>query len=972
MKKFLKTLSLAVAIAVMGTGSTFADSKLKYKSVAGDPMQTREYTLENGLKVYLSVNKERPRVTAHIAVNTGSRNDPAETTGLAHYLEHLMFKGSKQFGTTDYAKEEPYLNQISDLYEEYRTLTDPEERKAKYHEIDSVSQIAAQYFIPNEYDKMMSTIGSTGTNAYTSNDVTCYVEDIPSNELERWCIVNADRFQNLVIRGFHTELEAVYEEKNISMAKDSRKLMEALLSKVFPTHPYGTQTTLGTQEHLKNPSQVNIRNYFNKYYVPNNVAICLAGDLDPDATINLLKKYFGAWKPGNDCKAPQFPKMAPLTSPQDTTVVGQEIENLVMGWRLDGAASLQNDTIVMVDMLLCNGEVGLVDLDLNQKMKILNGSTGVWDFKDYTLFYMQGTPNEGQTLEEVRALLLEELDKLKRGDWDEKLIKSIVDNWRLGQLNELDGNESRVSKMVDCFILGRPWEQEVHVVDRLEKLTKADIVKWAQEHLKDGYACVYKRKGEDSTIVKIDKPEITAIPSNRDLHSEFIDKYNAMEVEPIHPVFVDFKKDLTFTKTKSGLPVIYRQNTQDERFELDYYYEFGSEADKRYDTAESYFTLLGTDKEPVEQIKRDFYDLACSFSINVGSKSIAISLSGLQKNMAKAVKMLDNYIAELKSDTAIYNQYLDQLQKARLETRTNQSSCYSALIKYGIYGEHNPTTDQTSIEELRNTDPTVFTDLLKGLRGMKHEVLYWGPATTSELSDIISKNHNTPKTLADVPKNKPYVKLPTEKTEVIIAPYDAKNINMRMISSEMKPTDIKRWPVASLFNEYFGGSMNAIVFQELREARGLAYNAFASYVTPSEPGETEYYLQHIISQNDKMMDCIDVFKQITDTLPQNEANFTIAQQSLMKNYCAARSTKAGPINKYISARRMGIDYDINKLYIEELPKLTLQDLVNFEQENIKGKPLRYLILGNEEELDIPALEKLAPVKRVTLDEIFPK
>ena len=470
--------------------TTAKAKEYKYESVNGDPMQTRIYTLDNGLKVYLSVNNEEPRVTAHIAVNTGSKNDPAETTGLAHYLEHLMFKGSKQFGTTDYAKEAPLLQKISDLYEEHRALTDPAARKAKYHEIDSLSQLAAQYNIPNEYDKMMSAIGSVGTNAYTSYDVTCYVENIPSNEIERWCLLQSDRFQNMVMRGFHTELEAVYEEKNISMTKDGRKSTEALMRLLFPTHPYGTQTTIGTQEHLKNPSQVNIRNYFNKYYVPNNVAICMAGDLNPDSTIALIDRYFGTWKPGTDTAPRTFAPLPPLTSPKDTTVLGHETEHILLGWRLDGASSLQNDTITMVDMLLSNGDVGLIDIDLNQKMKVLGAGSGIWDLKDYSLFIFQGTPNEGQTLEEVRDLLLAELEKIKRGNWDEKLRHGIVLNTKLEQLKALDNNRARVSNMVDSYINGTPWAQQVQQVDRLAHLTKADIMKWVEEQLANGYVRV--------------------------------------------------------------------------------------------------------------------------------------------------------------------------------------------------------------------------------------------------------------------------------------------------------------------------------------------------------------------------------------------------------------------------------------------------------------------------------------------------
>ena len=283
--------------ALFTSGALCASAKdYHYTTVPGDAMQTRIYTLDNGLKVYMSVNKEKPRLQVNIAVKTGSRNDPAETTGLAHYLEHLMFKGTKKFGTIDAAKEKPYLDEITRRYETYRKLTDPAQRKQAYHEIDSISQLAAKYNIPNEYDKLMSSIGSEGTNAYTSNDVTCYVENIPNNEIENWAKVQSDRFQNMVIRGFHTELEAVYEEKNISMASDATKEFAALWSLLTPTHPYGTQTTIGEQEHLKNPSIINIQNYFHRYYVPNNVAIVMAGDFDPDKTIALIDQYFGSWK----------------------------------------------------------------------------------------------------------------------------------------------------------------------------------------------------------------------------------------------------------------------------------------------------------------------------------------------------------------------------------------------------------------------------------------------------------------------------------------------------------------------------------------------------------------------------------------------------------------------------------------------------------------------------------------------------
>ena len=394
MKHLIKLVALA-AITLFALSSC---DKQDYETVKGDPMQTRIYTLKNGLKVYLSVNRDEPRIQANIAVKTGSRNDPAETTGLAHYLEHLMFKGTKQFGTSDSTAEAPLLDEIEQRFEAYRQLTDPAARKLAYHEIDSVSQLAAKYNIPNEYDKLMALIGSDGTNAFTSFDITCYVENIPSNEVENWARIQADRFQNMVIRGFHTELEAVYEEYNLHLSEDSEKMINALLYKLFPTHPYGTQTTIGTQEHLKNPSITNIKNYFQNYYCPNNVAICMAGDLDPEKTIAILEKYFGDWKPNPDCKQPEYAPVAELKAPVDTTVVGLEAESLYLGWQFPGAKDRACDTLSLLSQVLSNGRAGLIDLDINQKMMMLGAGAGDYQLADYSLFFMAGNPRPGQTL----------------------------------------------------------------------------------------------------------------------------------------------------------------------------------------------------------------------------------------------------------------------------------------------------------------------------------------------------------------------------------------------------------------------------------------------------------------------------------------------------------------------------------------------------------------------------------------------
>ena len=940
-------------------------------SVPGDPMATQCYTLSNGLKVFLSVNHQSPRISAHIAVRTGSRNDPAETTGLAHYLEHLMFKGTKQFGTSNYEAERALLDTIEARYEHYRLVKDPERRRVLYHEIDSISQLAAKYNIPNEYDKLMAGIGGIGTNAYTSTDVTCYTEDIPANEVDRWARIQSDRFQNMVIRGFHTELEAVYEEYNIGIANDQWKLFEAMNAKMFPTHPYGTQTTIGTQEHLKNPSITNIKNYFNNYYCPNNVAICMAGDFDPDEVITILERHFGSWKPNNKLTRPEFAPLKPITAPIDTTVVGQEAEFVALGWRFGAGNSLQNDTVDIIAEMLSNGTAGLIDLNLNQPMKIMGAGAYSDQMTDYSMLMLMGYPNEGQSLEEVRALMLGELDKLRKGDFDDDLLVSVINNNKLNYLRALDNNGARTRQLVNAYINHVDWAQEVGKLDRMAGMTKEQIVAFANRHLLDNnFVCVYKRMGEDTTAKKIDKPQITPIPTNRDMKSDFVSNILSEIVEPIQPQFVDYSKEMTVGQTSKKLPLLYKHNDLDDLFSLTYKYDFGNTADNRYETALGYLDFLGTKKMSATEFKQRLYKLACNISMNVSDNETYLTLSGLSENMPEALKLVEDLMQNAQVDEEAYKSMVDVIIKSRNDAKQNQEECFNRLNEYGMYGPRNSYTNIMSAQQLRDTKPAELLALVKGLRGMEHTVMYYGPMTEKELSKCLKKVHKTPKHLAAIPVGTPYMEQTTPRTEILLAPYEAKNIYMVQYHNKGTQWAPEHAATINLFNEYFGGGMNGIVFQELRESRGLAYSAAAYYRQPYEKGHPEYAMTYIITQNDKMMDCVREFNNIVDTIPQSEAAFALAKESLMKKLASRRTVRGGVLNSYIAAKRLGLDYDINSVVYNALPSLKLQDIVKFEQQSMANKPYRYLILGDEKELDIKGLEKIAPIHRLTLEEIF--
>ncbi|MBQ4387438.1 MAG: insulinase family protein [Prevotella sp.] len=971
----MKTI-LTLCFLALGLSAQAKD--YDYETVAGDLTKTRIYTLDNGLRVYLSVNKEKPRIQTYIAVRTGSKNDPAETTGLAHYLEHLMFKGTRQFGTNNPEAEAPLLDEIEQRYEAYRKLTDPEARRQAYHEIDSVSQLAARYFIPNEYDKLMAAIGAQGSNAFTSNDVTCYTEDIPSNEIENWAKIQADRFQHMVIRGFHTELEAVYEEYNLYLSDDGDKVWQAIGKKLTPTHPYGTQTTIGTQEHLKNPSITNIKNYFHKWYVPNNVAICMAGDFDPDQTIAIIDRYFGAWKPSavengvaQAVPQPEFPQQRPLTAPTDTTVIGQQAEEVYVGWLAKKASELQCDTLEVIEEMLSNGKAGLFDLNLNQDMKVQAAQAGVQGQQDYSAFLLIGQPKPGQSLAEVKDLMLGQLDNLKTGRFSDDLLPSVINNRKLRNQRALDNNRWRVRQHLEAFVNGEQWQQFVGKQDRISRMTKQQVVDFARRYFTDGYAVVYKQQGTDTLQKKIDKPAITPIPTNRDQVSQFVQDIQNAKVEPIQPQFVDFQRDLTVSHVKKGLPLLYKHNEDDGLFTLSFHYDFGHEDDNRYDVAADYLDYVGTDRMTAAEVKQQFYRLACNYSVNVGSDVLTVSLSGLSENMSEALHLLEDVLHHAKGDADTWRQYVDMTLKVRQERKLDQRTCFDYLYHYAVYGPHNMRRDDMTADQLRQTDPQQLLALLSGLSGLQHTILYYGPLSEQALAAVIAREHPTARQLQPVPEGQPFAEQQTpQQNEVFIAPYDAKNIYLRMYHNEGRQWLPDEVGVQTVFNEYYGGGMNGIVFQELREARGLAYNAYAYYYRPQRQHQAEYYFTHIISQNDKMMDCIRQFHSILDDMPQSEAAFQIAKEAVTKQLASLRTTKFGVISAYLSARRLGLDRSLGQMAYEQLPAVTLQDIVRFEQQQMARKPYRYILLGNEQELDMESLQQIGSVRRLTTEEIF--
>ncbi len=948
---------------------TSSGVSIPYESVPNDPMKTRIYTLDNGLKVYLTVNKETPRVQTYIAVRVGGKNDPKETTGLAHYFEHLMFKGTNHFGTSNYEKEEPLLNQIEELFEEYRQTTDETARKALYHQIDSVSYEASKYAIPNEYDKLMSTIGANGTNAYTSFDETVYVEDIPSNEIDNWARIQADRFENAVIRGFHTELETVYEEKNMSLTRDSRKIMEALLASLYPDYPYGSQTVLGSQEHLKNPSIKKIKEYFKTWYVPNNIAICMSGDLDPEKTIEIIQKYFGSMQPNENLPARPEPKENPLTAPVVKEVLGLDAEHVAIAWRIP-SDSHSDLLLMLIKNVLNNGKAGLLDVDLLQTQKVLYGYSGDMGLADYNSFLIAGAPKQGQTLEEVKDLFLAEVEKLKKGDFSDDILEAALNNYKLYFMKKLESNSSRAQMFVSAFIDGDDWKDVVNQMDDMSKVTKQELVDFANKYFGDNYALIYKRQGKDPNEKKIDKPQITPIVMNRDSSSTFLREIQTIKPTPIEPVFLDFDKDMKQFTAKSDIPVLYKENTTNDVFSLLYVFEMGTANDKALETACDYLSYLGTSTKSLQEINKEFYKLACNFSVSPMTNRTYVTLSGLSENMGAAIQLFEELLSDAQVNKEAYENLVVDILKSRTDAKLNQSANFNHLFNYAIWGADSPITNVLSSDELQQMDPQALVDRIHQLTQYEHKILYYGPMKQKELLEVIEKYHQVPEKLLPVPEGKDYKMLETNDNKVYFAQYDAKQIYYSAVSNRGEKFDASIQPTLNLYNEYFGGNMNSIVFQEMRESRALAYSAAAFLVSPSKLKYPYYFRTFIATQNDKMLDAMAAFDEIINQMPESQRAFDLAKESLITRLRTERITKSDILWAYLNAQDLGLSVDSRKALFEQVQTLTLDDLKAFQEKWVKGRKYVYVVLGDEKDLDMKGLSQYGSIRKLTQQEIF--
>jgi len=941
-----------------------------YKTVPGDPMGVKMYTLSNGMKLLLSVNKDEPRIYTNIAVRAGSKHDPSETTGLAHYLEHMLFKGTSRIASLDWEKEKVLLQQISDLYEKHRKEVDPEKRKAIYAEIDRISGEAANLVAANEYDKMVSSMGANGTNAYTWVEQTVYVNDIPANELERWMELESERFSECVLRLFHTELEAVYEEFNISQDNDSRKVYKVVGETLFPSHPYGTQMTIGKGEHLKNPSHVRIQEYFQTYYVPNNMAIVLAGDLDPDKAVLWAEKYFGSYQP-KQVPPFAFTPQPELDAPVHKDVFGQEAAYVEISWRFDGANSRDALLLPLMRSLLYNRRAGIIDLNVMQKQLLLEASASSTTYEDYSIFRLYGKPREGQTLEEVEKLLLDQVESLKNGQFEDWLMEAVVKDFKLSEMRRNESNTGRVSAMTNSFILGIPWEKYVVQFDKMAEVSKDEMTAFAKENLRDNYVCIFKRTGEDPNVIKVEKPAITPVSVNRTDVSEFAEAFLEKETPRLEPVFLDFESQIRTGNLASGIPLDYIHNSTNPTFVLDYIVEMGRYHDPLLALAISYLPYLGTDKYTPEQLKQEFFRLGLSFNVSVSDMRIFVTLSGLDESFEAGVALFEHILESVKGNPeALSNLVADILVKRANATKDKRVILRQAMFNYAKYGEKNPFADIIPEETLKSLRPDELVERIKSLTTFEHRVFYYGSLEQGHVASVLDRLHKTPSRLKPISLPVKYPELDQPQTGVLLVDFPMVQAEMLWLSKGTPAFNLDELIMASLYNEYFGSGLSSIVFQEIRESKALAYSANAVYVSPSYEDQAHYLQAYVGTQVDKLPDAVPAMMGIIENMPVSEAQIQNAREAILRKIETERIIKDDIYWTYRFAKQRGLDRDIRKDIYDRMQTVTPQDLVDFHQQHVKGRNYSLLVLGSKDKIDMEYLKTIGPVKELTLSEIF--
>lgn len=930
-------------------------------------LSVTSYKLDNGFTVFLNEDSTANKIFGAVMVNAGAKNEYPDATGMAHYLEHLLFKGTESMGTLDYEKEKIHLDSINILYDQLAQTSDESKQAQLQKTINQQAIKASAYGLPNEFDRLLKSIGGTGINAFTNYEMTFYHNSFPAHEIEKWLDLYATRFEKPIFRSFQSELEVVYEEKNRAMDNFGRKIVEKMNAMVFPNLPYGQWSVLGKVEHLKKPSLTKMYDFYERNYVSENMALILTGNFKKEEVKPLIEARFADLRNG---KAPtvSLPDLAPVpTNVEKVRMTPVKAE--FMAWQTVPQNHPDRIALDVFDYLLSNNaETGLLNqLQLDGKL-IFSGAISQQynNAGGLVIFYV---PKLTSSLSKGRKMVDEAIDKIKSGDISDEMFEAakneIANNFQQG----LEDLTSRGIAIGNAFNQGKSWEEYLDYPEKIRKVSKAEVMQVAQKYIGDQRARMVSRTGFGKTP-KLEKPPYKPVVTDQKGSSSYASQeFTGLNSMAFEPRFLDFEGDIDRIKLPGGHELVAVKNPINDLFELSVAFKKGTKHDPELTHVANLLSYVGTEEYNSKEIRQAFASLGCELSIYAGSNSFTLDLSGNIQQLSPALKLLSKVMTESKVDEKSMEIMLNEVQTNRKLEARDPNYMGRALFNYAAMGEEAPGKNRLSVKAMKKANPALWLEKFRDLTSSyEARLVFSGDMEVSKLQEMVNKELP----LAKQAKKEAYQTTAYKEPDVtkIYFIHNKKAVQSQVYfhipGEQFDKEDHNLWRA---FNEYFGGGFSGLVLQEIREYRSLAYSAWGAYVLGATEGSKGRYMGFIGCQADKTKEAVGVMLGLLDDMPLKADRMESLRASLqLKTITDFPAFKAipGQIARY---ERQGFGEDPYKTSYYEFENLKMEDIQGFYEKYIKGKPKVITVYGDKSRIDVEKLSEYGEVVEVKAEEV---
>lgn len=930
-------------------------------------LKVKNTKLDNGLKVVMCEDHSSPQAYGAVYVHAGSKNDPLEATGMAHYFEHIMFKGTDKIGTINWEAEKVYLDSIDIMYDKLHETTDLDERTAIQQKINELSLASTEYAIPNEVDVILTKMGGEGLNAGTAYDQTMYFNSFPANQIGKWMDVYVERFRYPVFRLFQSELETVYEEKNMYGDEPIEAFKDYMFKEIFGEHPYG-RPVIGLTEHLKNPQTSRMREFFNTYYVANNMTLILVGDFDIDEIEPMVAEKFGTWRSGEIPAQPEF-TLPEFNGPTIKEVRLTPVKMGVLAWKGVKVSDPDYLPLSIACSLFSNGETGIMDKDMLDG-NIMMAMLMPLSLEDHGANIIMYVPKLiGQSHEEAEEYIFASLNKLKNGEFSDDLFEAIRTNMLKEREQELESLGSLANLFLELEMRGMTYDEYLAETERINSITKEEIVKIANKYFGKDYLDIRSKMGFPEKD-KVDKPNWKAIEAkNTDAKSEFAKMIEAEEVPEVTPQVIEFGKDVEITKVNDCFTMFSTKNPYNDIFNLCITHNYGTIDDPDLSRAVSYWDLQGTEKMSFEELSLELQKLGAVITLSTNQSNCNVIIEGFEKDFDRILALCEEKLYNPGNDEK-KKDILYEGEKMEEETMKEDASEWAQAVRqYALYGEKSGYLAQTPLKQWMKRSGKDLLNEINTALNYSGEVTFIGNIDNQKVIESLKK-HNLVKN--DVIKAEKKFKSEKKHTENQV--FFAHNKKFRQsnifmyVPSEMLSQEDKA--VCQVFNKYFGTDMYSIVFQEVREFRSLGYTAYSYFMYDylnRKPGNLFTYLG---TQSDKTNEGIDVLRGLVTDMPERIEKFNASKDALImsraSDYVGFRSIPT-TVSSWVE---QGYDHDPRIETTNIIKKTEYKDVYDFYKKFVADRPIVIMMSGNKKQFDLKALEKYGTMKELKYKEIF--